>query len=532
MYEEEFVEEPFVDDAEVQRILGDYHRKQMIENLTGPGISLVCHVVLLILGFVFIVTNEPPKDPPLVVETAIVEELEVEEEIIEEIEIEEVTEDDVPTTDPTEAPADNAGEETSPVDVSDDAPQTDDDQEMEEVLDIVKTNSPLTYVGPMGGRSDAGRRKAVGKYGGSRGGQSSVNRALRWLASVQNANGSWGDMKVTFSHEPGHPAHTGLALLVFLAHGETPLSEKYGKTVQNAMRWLAEYGSQSNLKEKVFKRGGAYTHGIATYAISEAYAMTKIPFVQAAMENSIDVLIQGQMASGGFGYSYAPGARWDMSVAGWNMQALKAGRMAGCSHQKLKDSIRKSINFCKLAYGGKGGFGYATTAGNHANMGGVGTVAMQLLGASDDKRVREGCERIGNVRLKAYEQVMADPTKWESLGSKNLYGWYYDTQAIFNSQNKEKARWKSWRKAFESVLIRAQHDEGYWETNGHGTGPTTPGRVLSTCWAALQLEVYYRYLPTFDKAKLDKFAADDAAEGIDGVGDGDGGGMVIEIGNE
>src|SRR5210317_1733220 len=119
MYDEQYDAgqqgDAFISDAEIQQILNEYHRKQMIENLTGPGISLVCHIVLLILGFVFIVTAEPKKDPKLVVETAVVEEQELEEEIQEEIEIEEVTEEEAPTTDPTEAPSDSVGEQTSPV---------------------------------------------------------------------------------------------------------------------------------------------------------------------------------------------------------------------------------------------------------------------------------------------------------------------------------------------------------------------------------------------------------------------------------
>ena len=531
MYEEDYdmmEEDVMIDDAEIQRILDEYHKKQMIENLTGPGVSLVCHLVLLVLGFVFIATSNPKKEPPVVVEVTEIEELKLEEEIIEEIEEieEEIVEDDMPVTDPTEAPSDVVGEETSPVDVSDDAPQTDDNAETEDVLDIVNNNSPLHFASTMGGRTNAGRKAAVGKYGGSGRGQAAVNRALRWLASVQNADGSWGTVGgINGTSKSGGCGHTGLALLVFLAHGETPLSEKYGKTVQDAMRWLATYGNQSDLNVK--KRPMGYAHGIATYAISEAYAMTKIPFMQTAMENCIDKLIDGQMGNGGFGYGYTNGARWDLSVAGWNYQALKAARMAGCTHEKLPSAIKKSISFLRgTAYGGQGGFGYASKPGNHKNMGGVGVVALQLLGASDTPQVREGCERIGKTRLEAYESVMADPSKWASTGSHNLYGWYYDTQAIFNTQNTNKERWKRWRKAFETVLIRAQHEEGYWETTGHGTGATTPGRVLSTCWAALQLEVYYRYLPTFDKAKVDQFVEED---GIDALGGGDDGGMVIEI---
>ena len=114
-----------------------------------------------------------------------------------------------------------------------------------------------------------------------------------------------------------------------------------------------------------------------------------------------------------------------------------------------------------------------------------------------------------------------------ALSGACLYGWYYDTQAMFNTQNKHKARWKRWRKAFETVLIRAQHPEGFWQTNGHHKIGThdTPGRILSTCLAALQLEVYYRYLPSVDMKKVNEFNLDDNE--IEQVGEE---GMVIEIG--
>jgi len=520
-------EEVMISDAELENIINEYRKRQMVENLTGPGVSLVSHIVILLLAFIFIATSNPRKDPPLIVETAIIEEIELDKEIVDEIiELEqEVTDDEnIPSENPA-PPSEIVSLDSSPEDVSDEAPQTDDQAETEDVLDIVKTSSPLHFPSTMGGRTPAGRNKGVKDGGGSKQGQVSVNRALRWLASVQNPDGSWGNVNgINGTSGQGGCGHTGLALLVFLAHGETPLSEKYGKTVQNAMRWLAEYGNQSDLNVK--KKPMGYAHGIATYAISEAYAMTKIPFMQTAMENCIDKLIDGQMGNGGFGYAYTSDARWDMSVAGWNFQALKAARMAGCTNEKLPSAIKKSISFLRsTAYGGQGGFGYAGTKGNQPNMGGVGTVALQLLGANDVPQVREGCERIGKKRLEDYEKVAADPSLWASIGSHNLYGWYYDTQAMFNSQDVDKNRWKRWRKAFESVLIRAQHDEGYWETTGHGTGATTPGRVLSTCWAALQLEVYYRYLPSYDMEKIKKFAVD-AGDAIDEVGSG---GMVIEI---
>lgn len=523
---EQAVEPVLVDEAEIQRILADYHRKQLIENLIGPGVSLVLHVVFLSLMFIFMVTKPKVKEPPIVVEMTELEEVELEPEVLEEIkEIEEEVTEEAPVTEPTDAPSESVGTTDSIVDVSDDAPMTDDNVDADEVLDVVRTDSPLKFSGPLGGRSAAGRAGNVRKYGGSKRGQESVNKALRWLAKVQNADGSWGS---------NSPAHTGIALLVFLAHGETPLSEQYGKTVQNAMRWLANYATDTKTMSTGINGQRAYGHGIATYAISESYAMTKIPFMQTAMERAIDVIVKGQQPGGGFDYAYAKGERWDLSVAGWQFQALKAARVAGSTNEGLKKAIEESIKFCKSTAYANNKFGYSSP-GSGGNMTGVGTVAMQLLGAAKTPQVQGALETINKERLERYQSVADKPQDWVDVSEKCLYGWYYDTQAVFNSQDtgSGKNNWKTWREAFEKVLIRAQNPEGYWETKGHVGGADIPGRVLATCLSALQLEVYYRYLPTFDIKKMDEAAAQDAV-GIDAVGagggaKGGGGGLVIEI---
>jgi len=113
----------------------------------------------------------------------------------------------------------------------------------------------------------------------------------------------------------------------------------------------------------------------------------------------------------------------------------------------------------------------------------------------------------------------------------SLYGFYYDTQAVFNATfgqgNAGNADWKEWRNTFEKVLIRHQQPEGYWEVaNGHGMGNSLEGRILATCFCCLQLEVFYRYLPTFDIKKMDEHSV---GAGGDIEEAGAGGDMVIEI---
>lgn len=525
-YDPEFEmdEEALATENEIAAILQEYHKRQMIETLTGPAVSLATHVVLLTLMFVFIVSQPKRKEPAIVVETAEIEEVELEPEVLEEIEDVE-KEEEVDNPEISNEPVNEmVGAEDSLLDISDEAPMTDDNMDTEEYLDVVRTNSPLKYSGPLGGRSAAGRSGLVRKYGGSGGGQKAVNRALRWLASVQNEDGSWGNLGGN-----GHPAHTGIALLVFLAHGETPLSEQYGKTVQTAMRWLANYANNDAAKFAHQKHKGAYGNGMATYAISESYAMTKIPIMQTAMEKCVAIIVDGQQSGGGFDYGYAKGERFDLSVSSWQCQALKAARFAGSTNPGLTNAIQKCIRFLKgPAHADYGKFNYSNGRVGQ-NLSGAAVLALQLLGAGSSGQASSGLSYISDKRLAAYKEVQQNPAKWREFGGQKLYGWYYDTQAVFNNQNKDKATWKAWRATFEKVLIRAQNRAGYWETKGHIGGADIPGRVLSTCFSALQLEVYYRYLPTFDIHKMDAVSAQDGTNVEDIGAGGAGKGLVIEV---
>ena len=66
-------------------------------------------------------------------------------------------------------------------------------------------------------------------------------------------------------------AMTGLALLTYLSHGETPASEEFGPTVEKAIKYLLKTQGKDGTWT-----GNTYQHGIACYAMSEAFAMTKI----------------------------------------------------------------------------------------------------------------------------------------------------------------------------------------------------------------------------------------------------------------
>src|SRR6202040_2305177 len=60
-----------------------------------------------------------------------------------------------------------------------------------------------------------------------------TDRALAWLATKQNSDGSWSD-----SRYPHNPAITAFALLAFLAKGHLPGQGLYASEIAKGTRYL------------------------------------------------------------------------------------------------------------------------------------------------------------------------------------------------------------------------------------------------------------------------------------------------------
>ena len=465
---------------------------QAVTRIFGPStVSLL--VCFLVLGTLFTLVARKTVTQSRQVDVTIMEPETVEideiKDLMKEIEIE-----------PIEPPIHNMDNLAPMPDIAppSEAP-TFSDQAVELTAPVpVLTRSPLVIRNLYGNRmSAASRQGAMRAYRGSRQGEDAVLRALRWLKKKQDPDGSW---RTASKVDP--VAMSGLALLTFLAHGETPASEEFGPTVQKAIQWLID--QQAKFPEGNYRRNDStysYTHGICAYAMSEAYALTRIMSVKESMEKAIDFLIKGQQEAGGFDYAYRRGpthTRFDTSVAGWNIQALKAATMAGSTHPNLEEAIQKSIMFLKTqSYAQNGsGFVYAgepgkpTPQGGTWTMTGVGTLCLQLLGHANDAETKQGL-----LVLEPRTCVWPPPSK-DGKGGPAFYGWYYVTQAKFQ---KGDATWTAWNNQFNKQFVDNQVKEedgcGYWPQGDHG------GPVYATCLATLTLEVYYRYLPTYKKAE-------------------------------
>ncbi len=344
--------------------------------------------------------------------------------------------------------------------------------------------------------------------GGSPKCEDAVNLSLGWLKGKQNSDGSWGA-----NHKA---AMTGFALLCYLGRCVTPDDPTYGENVMKGILYLIEL-SKKNDKGLIATNAAApssasiYEHGIATYALGEMYALARLgkkelPGMREAFENGVRFVITQQLASGGWRYylgGYATEGSADLSVSGWQYQALKAAKLTALPIHGLHQAIDKATKYLKSTQnntkGGDylpGGFGNSNGSGayNMWMLTGVGILGLQTL----DKG--SGHQAIFNGIKFSSDYFKKNPPNWES--NCNLYSWYYYSQAYFQYGGKD---WKEWNETAMSLVLANQNSDGAWKMEGTTPqiGVTTAAigpdsDIYRTCLCTLMLEVYYRYLKVGD----------------------------------
>ena len=405
---------------------------------------------------------------------------------------------------------------------------------------MLNIKSPVTMKNVMGVSRGAGVRGTFTRGGASYGDaatEAAVMKALRWLKATQAPDGSWGT-KPEFGLKKGmdKAAGAGFAILTFLAHGETPTSKEFGPTVQKALDYLIKSvyvvkgkdgkpAKDPNGNTPYIRMSGAtgteYGFLIGTYALCEAYGMTKNPNARAAAEQTLGRIISGQTATGGWNYNMARVTKDgpdDISFGGWAMQALKAGKMAGIHLPGMEECIKKAVVCLKKRnYSEKAGFVYRATTnhkGGGGGLAGVGCLAMQLLGYGKDPEVANAL----NV-MKDWLPSLDKEYSYAPPGTRHnpQYYCYYAAQCKYQAgMSKEatpanKTAWKKWNQAMKALYPKSivtvtdkagkpvtvkdpggkEREIGRWENKDAYNYD-----VMGTCLAALQLMVYYRYLPT------------------------------------
>ena len=515
-------EEELLDDEELLDE-DDEGVDETVAGVSAWGISIVLHAVVLLL-LLFVVFMEKMKEEKAPIKVAVIEPPPEEEEPPEERDIIEQVVTEIEAEQPVENP------QVTELDLPVEEVETEDEvvaevpaKGREEAVATSEAGGAAAFMamgagggasGAFGNRNGGGRKMSVGRFGGSKASESAVEAALRWFARHQSPNGQWDvdgypancplagakcEPGTEFTGNDGDVACTGYALLCFLGAGydhKTP--NKWRAVVKGGIDWLVEREQDGVLDDR------NYAQGVATMALAEAYGMTNDPGLREPAQRAVDVLLKRQHQGGdgyGMGWDYGKSKeRQDSSVTGWCVMALKSAKAGGLNTgnglEGAKNWLegawkRTNPNWKELSPYDRSKFCYAWW--------------IERDEIKNDDRVCIGAlcavflgYRQGDVLLETLaNEIMATDYPRTTSYPTNTYWMYYNTLAIFQVGGE---RWKQWNDTVRDMLVQAQKNtddcyDGSWDwvdTRFHGRAT---GRLLSTAYCCLSLEVYYRYLP-------------------------------------
>lgn len=336
------------------------------------------------------------------------------------------------------------------------------------------------------------RLQRLKENGGTPACEEATLKGLRWLKSQQSADGSWAG-----SHSVGF---TGLVLLAYFGHCETPASEEFGDSCLKGMVYLINRGMKNNglMATNLAENSWPYEHAIATYALGEALTFCKemklvVPNLKEVTEKAGQFIIDNQHKNGGWAYAYstADDAHVDTSVSGFQIQALKACSHTSIQFKGMQPTISKALKYVNGNQHESGGYGYQSPNSHdkeYHTLTGAGMLANQMWGKGGRSEVRKAADYIVKNSKFTYDDRYAD-----------LYAHYYESQAMMQMGGEY---WEKYNLIFRDQVLKGQDSDGSWRVPGGGkeiraVAPLfVSNKIYRTALCTLMLEVYYRFLST------------------------------------
>lgn len=305
--------------------------------------------------------------------------------------------------------------------------------------------------------------------------EEATRRAMRYLASMQNEDGSFG--RGRFARHVGITALCGLA---FMADGNLPGRGPYGDAVRKALEFVLKNATETGLLAAENSHGPMYGHGFATLFLGEVYGMTpEDGRVRDALVRAVELIVNSQNEEGGWRYNPVPYDA-DVSVTICEIMGLRSARNAGIKVPKA--TIDRAIAYVRGCQNADGGFRYMTALGASAwPRTAAGVASLFYAGIYSDDSIDRGL---------TYLQGNATPNgAGMSSEAHYFYGHYYAVQSMYLAGG---AAWQAWWPLIRDELVEKQAEQGGWMD--YQAGP-----AYSTAMGLIILQMPQRYLPIFQK---------------------------------
>lgn len=390
--------------------------------------------------------------------------------------------------------------------------------------------SPSSSQSSYQNRFATNRMDIVRAGGGDENTEAAVQNALEWLARAQGPDGGWnaadyggGNPAMIGRAGPdgeirqnagvrANTAMTGLALLAFLGAGHHHLDGPYAANVQSGLRYLLGQqlpsgdmsGRDQVGRDDAVRFARMYSHGMASLAVAEAYAITKDPQLLPATRLACQYSLRAMNPrSGGWRYEYPTDDPGDTSQFGWQAMFLHSATQAN-AYDIGAESRSKMLRFLDSVSAGQDG-GLATYRPRLGGFANTEQATPAMTAEAMASRLLLGYPIRSGAAYEAQQLISANPP---GRGQDNFYYWYYATLAMYQMKSTPanqmdsaifESAWKTWNDALKFRLCSTQIADGpakgSW--NPSCVWGVYGGRVYTTALGCLSLEVYYRYLPIY-----------------------------------
>jgi hypothetical protein len=341
----------------------------------------------------------------------------------------------------------------------------------------------------------------------------SVSRALVWLASQQQPDGSFPTL------DAGQPGVTCLCTMAFMAHGHMPGKGPYGLRLDRSVDFVLRTQKVNGLVSLLGPDGPqitrdvihdigvstAYNHAIGSLMLSELYGMgetAQAERMNKAIVSSIRASLEMQRwhkdrAEDHGGWRYVDDFDQhdsDLSITGWNLMFLRSARNAG--FDVPKQSIDAAVGYVQRSFSKEhGAFGYIADGGDFRSRGmaGAGVLALAHAGFHGAPEAQRSGEWILQYNFDDYNGVVPFTQDWKN--DRYHYGLFNCCQGMYQLGG------RFWEQFFPRVVrtvLANQQPDGSWAAESHfhdgqfGNAYTTALVVMSLGAPNQLLPIYQR----------------------------------------
>jgi len=309
--------------------------------------------------------------------------------------------------------------------------------------------------------------------------EAAVDRALRYLAANQSADGTFND---SYGRSVGVVSLVGMA---YLSAGHMPGYGEFAPNLERCLRYVLESQRSNGLLDKGDSGHGLmYAHTIATLFLSECSGMVDAEtqeLLSPVLARATKLILEAQAVPKNEnhegGWRYKPDSRdSDLSCSGWALMALRSAKLNGAPIPD--EAIAKAVAYVLKNHDRESGrFGYTDPWGHSETLTGCGLLCLELSGYHGS----ESSPRSGDYILKHRQYIINNAHEY--------YANYYNAQGMFQLGGRFWAQYADW---MYSEYIPKQQSNGSW-SNGRNGG------TYGTSMMVLSFTVPYRQLPIYQR---------------------------------